>query len=93
MNRYSKWFIIISYVICYIPSKSQTDHFVSLDITNSQFPFIEYNYNNKWNIYLMNSQFIREFEAQYGRLFGGYEHTFERANTDIYIYIYSHILE
>lgn len=88
MNRYSKWFVIISFIICYIPGKSQTDHFVSVGVTKNQFPFIGYNYNNKWNIYLMNSLFIREFEAQYIRLLGGYEHKFDRTNTDLYIFPY-----
>lgn len=88
MNRCRKWFIIISFIICYTQVKSQTDHFVSIGITNNQFPFIGYNYNNKWNIYLMNSMFIREFEAQYIRLLIGYEHRFETSSTELNILPY-----
>jgi len=88
MNRRLKWLLIISFIICYIPSKSQTDHFVSLGVTNNQFPFIGYNYNNKWDIYLMNSLFIREFEAQYIRLLVGYEQKFDRTKTDLFILPY-----
>lgn len=88
MNISKKWFIIISFMIIYIPCKSQTDHFVSLGVNNNQFPFIGYNYNNKWNIYLMNSLFIREFKAQYIRLLVGYEHKFVPTNTELNILPY-----
>lgn len=88
MNGIRKWFIIISFMICYTQAKSQTDHFFSLGVNNNQFSFIGYNYNNKWNIYLMNSLFVREFEAQYIRLLVGFEHRFETSNTELNILPY-----